>query len=234
MVESSLFGSLGHTGVMKGTISIILIISAVQVFEFFFFIIEEFTVDTPFQTMISAIQKELMIVGGMAFVLKCAINTASFDAEWLHSIEMADLIVPVTAFFFCLFGVFFIAILNKEDKIVRIALECSPLDIVNTVIEQKKQVDISWNPFYVTQNSMQLEYHVGKFIFCQEFQVDTDFHFDVYLIKVFEKYIISIINIEASNWAQIILLCLLNWARYVLCIPYVCIIVMNMYLYITQ
>ena len=37
--------------------------------------------------------------------------------------------------------------------------------------------------------------------------------FDLYLIKSFEKYILSIINIEASNWMLLIILALVNWGR---------------------
>lgn len=104
MSESSLFGSLGEVEIEMGTVAIILIIVAVLMLEFSFIMLEDSTSDTPFQPMIAAIQKELMIVGTSAFILKIVAANIVIEEKWLLAIEIGDVIVPVTSFFFCLFG----------------------------------------------------------------------------------------------------------------------------------
>ena len=104
MSDHSLFGSLGQIETDLGTISIILIIVTVLLLEFCFIQLEDSTFDTPFQPMIAAIQKELMIVGTSAFILKIVAANIFIAEEWLLAIEIGDIIVPVTSFFFCLFG----------------------------------------------------------------------------------------------------------------------------------
>ena len=99
-----MFGGLGQIQTDLGTIAIILIIAAVLLLEVCFIQLEDSTFDTPFQPMIAAIQKELMIVGTSAFILKIVAANIIIGEEWLLAIEIADIIVPVTSFFFCLFG----------------------------------------------------------------------------------------------------------------------------------
>lgn len=168
----SLFGSLGGIDIVTGTVSLIIVIVSVLSFEAMFFHIEEATVDTPFAAMIAGIQKELMIVGGMAFILKCIISTVSFDVSWLHSIEFADLVVPVAAFFFCLFGVLFIYVLRREDSIVRHALgEVPSLDPAR-FFQHASKLQL-WLPFdFVKSGDRQnLEYQIAKVIFCSEYLI---------------------------------------------------------------
>ena len=54
-----------------------------------------------------------MAVGAMAFILKCVIYSIAVNSEWLHAIEFADLVIPITAFFFVLHGKKSLCLLTK-------------------------------------------------------------------------------------------------------------------------
>lgn len=86
----SLFGIMVDIRSYTGSISIIVIVFAVLFVEKVFHGLHALTHDTPFQDMVSAIEKELMIVGSMAFIFKVIINTTSFlNEEWLVALEYA-------------------------------------------------------------------------------------------------------------------------------------------------
>jgi hypothetical protein len=110
--ESShgLFGILSTIDPDDGTVSVILIIAAVLATEHVFHGLHRITHDTPFQDMVSAIEKELMIVGCMAFIFKLVVISTYIDPHWLEALEYADLFVPIVSFVFCAQGLFLILI----------------------------------------------------------------------------------------------------------------------------
>ena len=59
---------------------------------------------TAWESIVVFMKNELMVVGSMAFILKCVVFSISIDADWLHAIEFADLVIPITAFVFVLHG----------------------------------------------------------------------------------------------------------------------------------
>ena len=83
----SLFGIMGQIQHFDGTISVILIIAAVWGTEYIFESLHILTHDTPFQDMVFAIEKELMIVGCMAFIFKIIVNLTSIEPSWLLALE---------------------------------------------------------------------------------------------------------------------------------------------------
>lgn len=86
----SLFGSLGHISAVDGSTSVLIIIVAVIMTEKLFHGLHILTHDTPFQDMVSAIEKELMVAGCMAFIFKITVNTTtSIEGGYLHALEYA-------------------------------------------------------------------------------------------------------------------------------------------------
>lgn len=87
---SSLFGSVNHLGSETGTFAFLIIIAGVVSIETLFHEVHTLTHDTSYQDMVSAIEKELMIVGIMAFTGKVIFSTVQFnDLEWVHAVEFA-------------------------------------------------------------------------------------------------------------------------------------------------
>ena len=87
-----LFGTLESIHIDDGTISIIIIICAVLATEHLFEYMHIMTHDTPFQDMVSAIEKELMIVGCMAFIFKIVINVTHVEYNWLFALEYSGML----------------------------------------------------------------------------------------------------------------------------------------------
>lgn len=86
----SLFGGMTSLDVFIGTMSVIIIVAAVQFVEYLFHILHVITHDTPFNQMVQSIEKELMVVGFTAFIFKIIVNTTAFlELEWFHSLEYA-------------------------------------------------------------------------------------------------------------------------------------------------
>ena len=78
-----IFGGMEQLKTEQATVSFIIVICLVVFLENFFHEIHSITHDTPFADMVSAIEKELMIVGFMAFALKVIVATTSFlSLDW--------------------------------------------------------------------------------------------------------------------------------------------------------
>ena len=51
-------------------------------------------------------------------------------------------------------------------------------------------------------------------LFCNEFHLERNaFEFDEYIIRVFEKFIVSIIEAKPENWIVVCVFVLINWLR---------------------
>ena len=85
-----LFGGVTSLNILIGSVSVIIIVCAVQLVEYFFHTLHLFTHDTPFNQMVHSIEKELMVVGFTAFVFKVIVNSTDFlKLDWFHSLEYA-------------------------------------------------------------------------------------------------------------------------------------------------
>lgn len=84
------FGAIGHLNNEEGSFAFFIVIGCVVMIETFFHHVHLETHDTPFSDMVHAIEKELMIVGCMAFGLKLLLNTTNFiNHDWLLGVEFA-------------------------------------------------------------------------------------------------------------------------------------------------
>jgi len=88
----SLFGIAGSIPASTGVAAFIIVMAIILTFEFLFKWIHSRTHETAFEDMVTVIEKELMIVGSMAFLLKIIINTTEFlNYEWLIALEFAGI-----------------------------------------------------------------------------------------------------------------------------------------------
>jgi len=86
----SLFGVVNELGSEYGTFAFFIVIAGVVTIETVFHEVHTMTHDTSYQDMVSAIEKELMIVGIMAFTGKVIFMQVEFsDYEWVHAVEFA-------------------------------------------------------------------------------------------------------------------------------------------------
>ena len=89
-MSGDLFGSANYITADTGTFSFFIVIFTVVCIETVFQFIHKSTTGTAYHEMVTAIEKELMIVGSMAFSLKIIFNTIHFNSpHWVLAIEFA-------------------------------------------------------------------------------------------------------------------------------------------------
>ncbi len=216
-----LFGVMSLLPPFEGSVSFIIIIVAVLTVEEIFRRLQTFTEDTPFQGMVTSIEKELMTVGLMAFIFK--LITQSTDViphNWLLSLEYADLLVPITSFLFCIQGLFLIILSIKQCDIWSKAYHLHLYEVLDEFYDQMKYLShrMSWLPISVLNN--ELEFRIHHCIFCDKYDIQKSFAFDTYVQKCYLKFLNELIGIEIVDWFVICVLCLLNWARVELGLEY--------------
>lgn len=91
-----LFGAIAKLNVLIATMSVLVIVLAVQIVEYMFHSLRRMTYDTAFQEMVQSIEQELMGVGCTALMFTILVNTTSFlPLEWFHALEYAGNVICV-------------------------------------------------------------------------------------------------------------------------------------------
>lgn len=212
-----LFGAANYCPPLVGAVSMIIVVACVIATEGIFEALNHMTHDTPFAELILAIENEMMIVGFMAFLLKIILNvTTIIDSTWLLALEYADLLVPIITFIRCFLGIgliyMSIAICRSWGKAYHfhhMEIMDSYLDKANTFWSKGY---MSWIPLS-TINS-QMEFRIFHHIFCEQFMIQrSEFAFDEYVHRIFEKFLLRIIGMHEIDWFLICIMTLLNWMR---------------------
>ncbi len=93
-MAGSLFGIAEYISVTTGVAAFFIVMGFILTFEYFFHWLHTRTKDTAFEEMVTVIEKELMIVGSMAFLLKIILSTSDFlkhNYDWLLALEFAGM-----------------------------------------------------------------------------------------------------------------------------------------------
>ena len=102
--STEIFGALISLPVYEGSFGIIIVICSVVTLQYATHLLHALAVDTAFSEMLAIIERELMIVGFMSFVIKTVESSQPIDSTWYLALEFADTFVPITAFIFCFQG----------------------------------------------------------------------------------------------------------------------------------
>ena len=212
----TIFGTMIDLNPMAGSLSILIIVVAVICTEKVFEGLHEVTRDTPFSDMVSAIEKELMIVGSMAFIFKIVVNTTTFlDHSWLAALEYADLVVPITSFCLVGQGLFLILMSIKVCALWRKAYHLHLFELLEGYYDNLNFFNsgaLSWLPFSVVNSAM--EFRIFHFIFSDRYCIQRkSFAFDEYVQRCFEKVLLRIITIRPTDWFIVVAATMINWAR---------------------
>jgi hypothetical protein len=150
------------------------------------------TFDTPFESMIYSIEKELMIVGVMAFTFKIILTLESdiLPTEWIVGLECADLLVPITTFLFCGQAILLIIMSIKQcalwSKAYHLLLDELLADFYNKQIQlhQRFLGRFFWFPLSIINDAV--EFRIFHVIFCDANNITkSGFEFDEYVCKLF-------------------------------------------------
>ena len=218
--DGGIFGSMADTDIMVGSVSFLIVICLVLLVENIFHMLEHIAHDTPFEDMVLAIEKELMIVGTMAFMLKLVITTSDFlPYEWFHSLEFADTLVPVTSFIVAFIGVFLIIMSITVCKLWIRAYHLHLFELLDEYMGRRGhwlQVGaLSYLPLSTV--NMEMEFRIFHSIFCEQYNIQRKaFAFDEYVYLKFEKFLLLVLKIQEINWVIIMVLVCINWLRFYL------------------
>jgi hypothetical protein len=214
-----IFGAMPKLDASVSTISMIIIIASVILLEKGFHRLHDLTSDTPFETMIHSIEKELMIVGTMAFIFKLILNITHIDSMWVLGLEFADLLVPIISFLVCTICVVLIIV---SMRIMKSWIKAYHLHLYEILEEfylsthnRWNSGNMSWLPL-LTINS-QMEFRIMNAIFCENYNISKDaFAFDEYVYHTFEKLLLTIMRMELRDWAFVVGIVVLDYVRNVL------------------
>lgn len=215
-LSESSFGILESLTPDEVTVSIILIVFAVLFVEHSFELLNHITHDTPFEDMMHAIQREMMIVGCMAFVFKIVINCHLIENEkWILCLEFADLLVPITSFCFCIEGMWLIIVVIRQFDVWNRAYHLSFVELLDDYLSNKHLSIIQrfhWIP--LSDHNSGMEFRVFHDIFCDQYDISRQsFAFNEYVQRVFESFLLNLVSIRFVDWMLVCVLALLNWAR---------------------
>jgi len=200
-----------------GTASLIIIVVGVLCIEMFFHHLHKITHDTPFDTMVVAIEKELMIVGCMAFIFKVILQTAHIDDMWVLGLEFADILVPITSFIVCFIGVLLIIM---SLTVVKQWVKAYHLHIFELLEIHYIKAHDWWNRgsfsmLPISPFNMAMEFRIFHSIFCENYNIHKGaFAFDQYVYRKFEKILLKILHINEAKWMFVILVGLFDYLRY--------------------
>lgn len=221
---------MGEIQHFVGTMSILLIIAAVLGTEHIFKSLHILTHDTPFQDMVFAIEKELMIVGCMAFLFKIIINVQSIEPHWLLALEYSDLFVPLVSFCFCVQGIFLILVSIRQCSLWSKAFHLTLDEVLyeyyygdKNKMNLMEEVQSTTITHFISSFRVkaELEFKVFNEIFCDQFKiVKSQFQFDSYVERVFEKLLLDIVTIRSVDWLIVAVFALLNYGRLELNLAY--------------
>ena len=231
-----LFGSFDYIQPETAAVCFMLVIIVILILEYVFHEIHSLSHDTPFADMISAMEKELMIVGSMAFAFKLFVAKVGFNHQLHVAVEVTETIAAISAFLFCLAGVFLILmsmreldIWSKSFNLHAYEIVADYYGIVDDANHDINEDELTWWDYinqridYYTQKwrwlpisriNAEIEFRVIHYAFCETFHIQRDaLAFDEYVNKCVEKQILKIITIDPANWFVVIVLILLNWLR---------------------
>lgn len=210
----SLFGCLHLLDTGFLSVSFVIIMIFVMGIEWIFHRLHQLTEDTAFYSMITAIQKELMIVGFMAFMLKVIVNAQeNINHDWYSAIEFADLIIPITSMIYLSIGLLLMYLQTIQTKLWSKAYNLSLIEIFDEYSSSMSKGN-KFPSFFGNEALEQMEFRILHHIFCEEYKIkENACPFDKYSEMCYEKYLISVLTISPSNWCFIIVWVLLNLLR---------------------
>ena len=208
--DGGIFGSMADTDIVVGSVSFLIVVSLVLLVENLFHMLEHIAHDTPFEDMVLAIEKELMIVGTMAFMLKLVITTGDFlPYNWYHALEFADTLVPVTSFVVAFIGVFLIMMSIHVCKLWIRAYHLHLFELLDEYIGKSGHWLQVGNFSYLPLSTvnMEMEFRIFHSIFCEQYNIQRKaFAFDEYVYLKFEKFLLAVLKIQEINWVIIMVL----------------------------
>ena len=202
-----------------GVASLVIVVCSVLLVEKAFHHLHYIVHDTPFDAMLQSIEKELMIVGTMAFMFKIILNIAKMPHMWVLALEFADMLVPIVSFVVCAIGILLIVMSLKTMKIWIRSYHLHQYELLEEFYNWGHS---RWNAGNMSKIPLleinsRMEFRIMHSIFCENYNIHRNaFAFDEYVYHIFEKLLLSILHIDNWKWGLIIVFFVLDYVRHVL------------------
>jgi len=184
---------------------------------------EEFSNDTPFQSMIHLIEEELMTIGFMSFMFKIVLDKVELQEVWKLGLEFSDTVIPMITFSFCVQGLVLIVMSLLQCKDWSRAYNISLTDLIHDRMDEEK-INPSWMPqnwLSAVVYHSQLEYLIHDDAFWISYKINhRAFPFDEYVERVMERFLSSVTSVRFVDWGILTIFCLGNWMRVHFYAPY--------------
>jgi hypothetical protein len=213
--KSSIFGSFNTVDSVLVASSILIVIASVVLLNVLLHNLFKITYDTPFESLLWNIEHELMIVGFTAFIFKIVGNLyLGMPHDWHAALEYADILVPIVAFVFCFQGLLLIVMTIVQtsmwSKGYHLLLE-ELLDKFYVIMDNKFSCRNLIDKYTIQQ---QMKFRIYRLIFCDQYRIKRDsLAFDSYVLNVYEKYLLHVIEIQPLDWLLVVVVVLINLAN---------------------
>ena len=205
--EQSLFGGLETIQPSILIYSLLIVVVGVISLEFLSSVTHKYTADTPYDELVTALEKELMIVGSTAFLFKVFLShNTVLNHDWVFSLEYADLLIPIFAFSNCVKGFMLILLSYYLSFFWGKSYHLSNEELIIEFLEGT--ASNSWRRLVwdiINPEVNQIEFAIVHEIFCDVYRFHADaFAFDLYVKRVLEKFVLEMIEIRQFNWVFLI------------------------------
>lgn len=133
----------------------------------------------------------------------------------------ADLVVPIFSFSYCGIGLVLIVMSIRQCDAWSKAYHLKLLEVLDEYFDHTASLTFRWLWSALDGRVSELEFRVFHNIFCDSYKIQRSaFAFDEYVEKVFDKFVLSIIEIRPVDWLLLAAVILLNLARRALDLNY--------------
>lgn len=149
--------------------------------------------DSPYETVVNKIYKEMTALGCLTFMTLVITIKTDIPEDWHHCISHADFVVFVMSVSYVLQVSVYMYLSYIQDKAWKVAAQVD-LGPLLMEFEEENYYGIGWwLPFAKIRD--QLEFKIFLSVFCQKFLIrKTEFNFASYLSESFKRYIIGLLE----------------------------------------
>ena len=197
--DSPTFGGANELNAIAATSSFLIIIGCAVLLETVFESIHKSVHETPYQDMVSALEKELMISGFLAFVFNTVAGSIGLlDDHWLVAINFADTAMPLSAALYGSIGLMLIVRSVKHAQLWRRAANIHLAQLLMNYYEQPDSIfDRCYRICFISIQDEEVKFRILHNIFCEAYCIQRKaFAFDEYCQKAYEKYLLNLVTIS--------------------------------------
>lgn len=131
-----------------------------------------------------------------------------------NSCLCSDLVVPIFSFVYCFIGLILISMSVRQCDLWSKAYHMKLLELLDEFFDYSETVRFQYFNWIPNNIVTELEFRIFHNIFCDAYKIQRKaFAFDEYVDKVFERFVMEVVEIRSWDWFIVSLLFTLNIIR---------------------